>query len=85
MRLRIALLLMLLFSIGLFANSQSKKKKPGKPKIEEGWNAPPALVISSKKSHKKKMPVHPPAPIAAKPAKVSRPPKSDRTPQNEKA
>jgi hypothetical protein len=52
MKLRLSLLLFCLFGIGLFSHAQARKK-PAKPTVENGADAIPVTVTSTKKAHRK--------------------------------
>ena len=60
MKLRLSLLLFCLLGIGVFSHAQDKKKVPAKPVVEEGTDAIPVTVKSTKKAHKLKPPPPPP-------------------------
>lgn len=55
MRLKIYLLTMLLFGMGIFAKAQKQPSKE-KPTVENGSEAIPVTVTSTKKAKKKKEP-----------------------------
>ena len=56
MKLKLTLLLFCLFGVGIFAHTQDNKKaQNAKPKVENGPDAIPVVVSSSKKSLAKKM------------------------------
>jgi len=52
MQRKIYLTILMLLSIGIFANAQQKSKNT-KPTIEDGADQMPVLVISTKKAKKK--------------------------------
>jgi hypothetical protein len=53
MKLRMLLILLFLLGVGLFARSQDNKKGQSKPVIENGPDAIPVTVKSTKKAHPK--------------------------------
>ena len=53
MKLRLTLILFCLLGIGLFAKSQDKKRGQSKPTVENGADAIPVMVKSTKKVHRK--------------------------------
>lgn len=68
MKLRLTLLLLCIFGIGLFSHAQNSPKKPAKPVVENGADAIPVTVTSRKKSKAKpikKDSVHTPLPPKA--------------------
>jgi len=61
MKLRLSLLLFCLLGIGVFSHAQNSKKAPAKPPtVENGPDAIPVTVTSSKKAHKQLPPPPPP-------------------------
>ncbi len=73
MKLRLTLILFCLLGVGLFARSQDKKKPQTKPTVENGADAIPVTVQSTKKAHRKPPPPQPP--LLIKYGKPSPPPK----------
>lgn len=74
MKLRIALLLLGLLGIGIFAHSQQEPKKPeAPPNVLDGKDAIPVTVWNNKKS-KVPPPPAPPAPPQVNPPKVVKQP-----------
>ena len=62
MKLRLTLIILCLFWIGLFAKSQEKKRAPIKPTVENGADPIPVIVTGNKKAHPKPPPPPPPPP-----------------------
>lgn len=86
MKLKLTLLLMCLFCIGLFVQAQEKTSKPGKKdKVEvlDGRDALPVTVKSNKKSKVRKPP--PPPPVSPPPVVVRKPEQPAPPPPPEKA
>jgi len=73
MKLKLSLLLFCLLGIGIFSHAQDKKKIPPKPVVENGDDAIPVTVTSTKKAHK--IPPPPPPPRITKNGKPLVPPK----------
>jgi hypothetical protein len=61
MKLRLSLILFCLLCIGMFARSQDRKKASPKPTVENGADAIPVIVTSTKKAHSKPPPPPPKA------------------------
>lgn len=60
MKLRLSLLLFCLLGIGVLSHAQKPPKAPAKPTVENGPDAIPVTVTSSKKAHKQLPPPPPP-------------------------
>ncbi len=75
MKLRLTLILFCLLGVGLFARSQDKKKAQTNPTVENGADAIPVTVQSTKKGYRKPPPPQPP--LLIKDGKPFPPPKME--------
>lgn len=73
MKLKLSLLLFCLLGIGIFSHAQDKKKIPPKPIVENGDDAIPVTVTSTKKAHRIPSPPPPPPKVIKAPKSI--PPK----------